>query len=403
MEYRVLTDESIREYIKNIDSVNEYLGNEEIEIEEIGDGNLNFVFIIKSGDKSVILKQAVPYLRCVGEEWPLSRERMSYEIRALKTFKDIANNNIPNIFHSDENMSLIIMQNLNKHIIMRKGLIQATKYPNFAEHISTFLANSLFKTSSLYLSSSEKRELMDKFNSNRELCKMTEDFVFTFPYMKHDSNNINLLMQKEYQELIHDIGFKVNILKLKNLFMNKSEALLHGDLHTGSIMLNENETYVIDPEFAFFGPFGFDIGAIIANLIQSYLSHFERTKDEIFQEWVLETIREVLLDFEENFLELWDETKESALITEGFANKEVLYEYKQIFMQNIFQESLGFAGAKMARRIFGIAGVEDILGIKDLEARARVEGKSLKIAKRLVKEYEQIENIDELLDIIRGV
>ncbi len=401
MEYRVLTSESVIEYIKSIDRVREYLNAKEYEVYEIGDGNLNYVYVIKSGERSVILKQAVPYLRCAGESWSLSKERMSYEINALQTFKELADGSIPEIFHSDKEMSVVIMQNLDRHKIMRKELIEAKKFPNFAEQISSFLATSLFKTSSLYLSTPEKRELMSKFNSNSELCKMSEDFVFSFAYMQHSSNNINPLMIEEHQKLIQDLEFKKSMLKLKYLFMNKTDALLHGDLHTGSIMLNEQETYIIDPEFAFFGPFGFDIGAVIANLIQSYLSHFERSKNEEFQEWIIESIREVFVLFGVKFLDLWDKTSESALIVDGFANNEILDSYKSDFMQNIFKESIGFAGAKMARRLFGIAGVEDILGITDLDARARVEKKSLEIAKMFVKNYEKIENVDEIIEIIR--
>ena len=34
--------------------------------------------------------------------------------------------------------------------------------------------------------------------------------------------------------------------------MNNAQALLHGDLHTGSIFANEQGVKVIDPEFAFY-------------------------------------------------------------------------------------------------------------------------------------------------------
>jgi len=403
MSYKILTPELVKEYLKNIKEVAGYLGAEEPEITEIGDGNLNFVYIIKNGAKSVILKQAVPYLRCAGESWPLSRERMNYEIRALETFKSLADKNIPEIFYADEEMSVVVMQYLDNHIIMRKGLIEAKRYPEFAEHISTFLANSLFRTSSLSLLSSDKRKLMEKFNSNTELCKITEDFVFTFPYMQHDSNNINPKMDQVHKTLIQDGEFKKGILKLKYLFMSRSDALLHGDLHTGSIMLNSEETYVIDPEFAFVGPFGFDIGALIANLIQSYVSHFLRSRDGEFQEWLLGTIEEIYEKFEEKFLALWAESADNALTIPCFVDEDVLNEYKKEFMKNIFQESIGFAGAKMARRLFGIAGVEDILGIEDLDLRAEVEKKSLEIAKLFVKKYENIDSVEEMINIIKSV
>ena len=53
--------------------------------------------------------------------------------------------------------------------------------------------------------------------------------------------------------------------------MTAAEALIHGDLHTGSIMVNQDETKVIDPEFAFYGPMGFDVGLLLANFFLGLL------------------------------------------------------------------------------------------------------------------------------------
>ena len=84
---------------------------------------------------------------------------MTYEINSLKKFGDLARAYVPEIYYSSEEMSLMVMKHLKEHIIMRKGMIQGCVYPEFAEHISTYLAETLFKTSSLYLSSTEKRQL----------------------------------------------------------------------------------------------------------------------------------------------------------------------------------------------------------------------------------------------------
>ena len=54
---------------------------------------------------------------------------------------------------------------------------------------------------------------------------------------------------------------------LKHRFMTHGEALIHGDLHTGSVMVGGGRTVAIDPEFAFYGPVGFDLGAIWANAV----------------------------------------------------------------------------------------------------------------------------------------
>lgn len=56
--------------------------------------------------------------------------------------------------------------------------------------------------------------------------------------------------------------------------MERQQALLHGDLHTGSLMCTDDTTYVIDAEFAFCGPIAFDVGKMIANLLIAYFASF---------------------------------------------------------------------------------------------------------------------------------
>ncbi len=403
MSYHILTSKSIKEFLQNIPNIRDYFDDKNLISQEIGDGNLNFVFIVKSQKnpkKALIVKQAVPYLRCAGESFPLSRNRMSFEIRALLSYEKLTPSFVPKIYHKDEEMSLVIMEYLREHIIFRQGLMESKYYDNFCEHISTFLACNLFYTSSLHLDSSKKRQLIDSFNKNRELCKLTEDFVFTFAYMEHETNVIDADALQDAKELFSKMEFRKNVLKLKYIFMTKSDALLHGDLHTGSIMVDEKETFVIDPEFAFFGPFGFDIGALIANLINSYISHFYN-KDAEYREWILKTIVDIYEKFELKFLELWDNQKESSLITSDFIDDKTLLLYKKDFMQDIFCQSVGFAGCKITRRVFGIAGVEEIRGMKDLEKRADANKKALKIGIKLIENYENIKNTDALIKIIK--
>jgi 5-methylthioribose kinase len=402
MSYQVLNIDTIIEYALNIEAIKEYLEDGKIVANEIGDGNLNYVYILTNitNEKAIIIKQAVPYLRCVGEEFPLSKERMTYEIIALKEFAKIAPTNIPKVYYADEEMSLVAMEYLKDHIIMRKGLIDSTEYPLFAEHITTYLANALFKTSSLYLQSSQKRELIDKFNSNKELCKITEDFVFTFAFMDHETNSPHSKDNETARELFKDNEFKKEVLRLKYKFMTQTDALLHGDLHTGSIMINKDETYIIDPEFAFVGPFGFDVGAIVGNLIASYVSHLVQDADEEYRVWVLRAIKDILIKFEDKFLRLWNDTKESALRVNSFIDDYYFEDYQKDFMKTILQDSIGYAGCKLARRVFGIAGVEDIRGIEEQELKDRAEKIALDIARVLVKESKNIDSVDNIIDVL---
>ena len=406
MNYKVFDKNSIIEYLLEIKDVMNFFKNEAIVAEEIGDGNLNFVYKVSSVENpqtAMIVKQAVPYLRCVGEEFPLSRDRMTYEIRALQKFHGIFPNFVPKIYHSSEEMSIVAMEFLDKHIIMRGGLIQKIKYENFSEHISTYMAATLFYTSSLALSSEDKRALIAQFNGNTELCKLTEDLVFSFAFMEHETNdNTNVANNTDAKKLFEDEEFKTKVLDLKYKFMTQTDTLLHGDLHTGSIMLNQEQTYVIDPEFAFVGPFGFDVGALLANLINNYIHHAIVSKDEDFKAWLLKIIKEVLEKFQDKFLDYWNEHHDSALFVDGYLDDKSLHVYKEEFIKNILQESVGFAGCKMARRVYGVAGVQEIRGIEDVVLRSEAETLALKIARELVMKYENIQTIDEVLEIVKN-
>lgn len=404
MTYRILDTQSVKTFLLDIPEIKNYFDSEELQADEIGDGNVNFVFIVKSKTdpkKALIVKQAVPYLRCAGESFPLSRERMTFEIRALQEYEKLAPDYVPKIYYADEEMSIVVMEYLSDHIIMRKGLIEGTTYPLFSEHISDFLAKTLFFTSSLHLQSTEKRALINRFNANTQLCKLTEDFVFTFPYMSHETNHIDKQCEKEAKALFHDQSYKKNLLTLKYIFMTQTDALLHGDLHTGSIMLNQTETYVIDPEFAFVGPFGFDIGALIANLINAYISHEHTDRNRAFQDWILQTIEEIYTKFEMKFLDLWKRQQESALILPGFTDDATTEAFQKEFMQNIFTQSVGFAGCKIARRVFGIAGVEEIRGIEDDRTRKEASMHALRTGIGLIKSYREIKTVQQLCNYIK--
>ena len=126
-------------------------------ISEVGDGNLNLVFIVKGRSGGVAVKQALPYVRLVGESWPLPLSRAHYEHLALMHQARLAPGLVPAVLHHYEALALIAMELLEPHIIMRKGLIAGTRYPRFVDDITTFLARTLFLTSDLAVPAARRR------------------------------------------------------------------------------------------------------------------------------------------------------------------------------------------------------------------------------------------------------
>ena len=311
-EYRILHEADLRDYLAGLPAVAARLGGAPASwsISEVGDGNLNLVFIVKGDAGGIAVKQALPYVRLVGESWPLPLSRSHYEYLALTHQARLAPGLVPAVLHHNEGLALVVMELIEPHIIMRKGLIAGTLYPRFVGDIATFLARTLFFSSDLALPAARKKEGIAAFAGNHALCKITEDLIFTDPYRVAEQNRwTQPWLDATAAAFREDLDLHVAVSRLKLKFLNAPEALIHGDLHTGSIMVTESSTVVIDPEFAFYGPMGFDLGAVIGNLLMAYLASagHERSPGErrLFEVWVLETIENVWTEFAHEFLELW--------------------------------------------------------------------------------------------------
>jgi 5-methylthioribose kinase len=394
-EYRILRDADLRDYLAQLPPVAAQLGGSPTDwsISEVGDGNLNLVFIVRGAKSGIAVKQALPYVRLVGESWPLPLSRSHYEYRALVHQARLAPGLVPAVLHHNEALALIVMELLEPHIIMRKGLISGICYPRFVDHITTFLARTLFLSSDLAVPAAQKKEGIATFAGNHALCKITEDLIFTEPYFQAEQNRwTSPWLDATAASFREDLDLHVAISRLKLKFMAHPEALIHGDLHTGSIMVTESETLVIDPEFAFYGPIGFDVGAVLGNLIMSYLASagHERSPGErrSFEAWMLETIENVWAEFSRKFVELWraegrgDAYPATLFVGQGGAAR--LDTERQTYMDQLFQDSVAFSAAKIIRRILGLAHNIDFEWIEDLRLRAICEARSLRLARAIM-------------------
>jgi 5-methylthioribose kinase len=393
--YRPFEPDSLRAWLAERPNLGALVGGPPSawRISEVGDGNLNLVFLVEGEGPGLCVKQALPYVRLVGPEWPLPAERAFFEQAALIEHGRHVGKLVPRVHHYEPNLFCIVMERLSPHIVMRRGMIEAVRYPRFAEAISTYLANALFMTSDLAMSAGEKREKVALFARNTALCRITEDLVFTDPYRPHSRNRwTSPQLDVVKRDFERDTELKLAVSRLKGRFLHSAEALIHGDLHTGSIMVTEEDTRVIDPEFAVFGPMGFDLGAVIGNLLLNYFAQDgHETPDSPraeYQDWVLQAVRGVWTEFEAKFLELWRTGNTGDLYpADLFADatdRQALDAERGRFMQQLLADTLGFGAAKMIRRILGLAHNIDLEWIADPDRRAACERRCLHLARVLL-------------------
>ncbi|CAI7739397.1 unnamed protein product [Closterium sp. NIES-53] len=388
-------------------------GPAEWSVREVGDGNINFVYIVEGPGGALVVKQALPYVRVVGESWPMTLDRIYYEALALRQQFAWVPELVPEVYFFSHPMALLVMRYVAPPaIVLRKGLVQGRVYPRLAEHMSSFLASTLFLSSLIAINTEVYRDKVREFCGNVEMCRLTEQVIFTEPYVLATNNRWTTpQLDADAAALREDVPLKLAITELKSKFCERAQALLHADLHTGSVMVTEESTVVIDPEFAFYGPMGFDIGAFLGNLLLAYFSQDgHATADDsraAAKKWLLQCVTETWQKFEAKFLALWNDKA----LAKGDAYPQALYHdnaallsaAQTAFLREVFLDSLGFAGAKMIRRIVGIAHVEDLESIADPDVRAACERRALNFGKHLVKERHQFKSIADVAAAVEAI
>jgi 5-methylthioribose kinase len=407
--YVPIDDAKLSSILASLPEVSAKLGGVPAEwrVREVGDGNLNLVFIVEGPAGGLVVKQALPYVRLVGESWPLPLERSWFEYNALVEQARYAPRLVPKVFHFDRAQAMIVMEYLSPHIIMRKGLIRGIEYPHFAADIAEFLAATLFNTSVLAGAASAHKRRLELFARNIELCRITEDLIFTDPYREAPLNRwTSPHLDADKRAFEADSALKVAAQARKYQFLTAAQALIHGDLHTGSIMLTAHETRVIDPEFAFIGPISFDVGAVIGNLLLAYCAQegYEAAPHarDPYRAWILDQVAAVWAGFHDRFLALWRQAREGEAYVKGLftstQDEAALEEERRRFLRSLFEEMLGFGGLKMIRRILGLAHVEDLESITDPARRATCERNALRLAHMLVVEGVKFSGIAEVVE-----
>ena len=350
-----------------------------LQCQEISDGNVNYVFrVTDQNNQSVIVKYADGFIRN-SKTRKLSTKRSTIENEILKLQNQLCPHSVPEVYYFDRELHCIIMEDLKNYTIMRTALMEHQIFPLFAEHISEFLLQTLFKTTDLVMAPDEKKELAGKL-INADMCEISERLVFTEPYKNrqglnsyHQENN-QFIQQTLYQNeaLIFEVGI------LKNRFKNVAQSMLHGDLHTGSIFVNPKDTRVFDPEFSFFGPMGYDIGNVIGNLILSWVpvKLTAGLRQQAYLEWIESAVKGTIDLFISKYNSNYDENVNDPMLKSDA--------FKHYYLQTILGDTSGYAGTEIIRRTVGVAKVKEIQAVNDDIIKPQLERVLIKIGQEFI-------------------
>lgn len=329
---------------------------------EIGDGNMNYIYRISCGEKSLILKQAGEATRLSSGK-NISRKRNQREARALIRQNEIVPGSTPKVYLYDEVMDCMVMEDMKDYTVMRQALLDGRPLcDSFGEQIGHILAENYRQTSDVQADHIRKKYEVKEF-INPELCEISERLVFDEPIFNLSGGNGVEPENSAYVEENIYAGeeLKKEVGKLKYQFMTSSQSFIHGDLHTGSLFISEERVKIFDSEFAFYGPTGYDVGNVVAHLLLAKTNALLTERNEV-ADWTEKQIRSILRIFTEETIGQKRQPGKDAF------EKEL----NQWYIRNILADSAGYCGMEIIRRVLGVAKVKDVQSL-ERQKRCRAE------------------------------
>lgn len=247
-----------------------------VDVEELSDGNINYVYRLKAHDASVILKYAAGHLRSSGR--PLDPKRNRIEARYYETMTAVSDY-FPQVYTVNAERGYFLMEDLKEYTSLSQTLLNGIKVPNLGQTMAAFCAQAIEQGQAL-------TKNVAAFD-NDELKDITRRLVFTEPYTNDmERNQVTPGMESFVQKNLYDDELLASRARvLKERFEHAKDILLHGDLHDRSVWVKGASVKILDPEFATWGPAGFDAGMFWGNLWMAYFFH-RAEKNDSFASWL---------------------------------------------------------------------------------------------------------------------
>ena len=242
---------------------------EGVAAELAGEGNMNCVVRVRLADRSLILKQARPWV----EKYPSIAapvERAASEARFYRfaTRDSLVGAMMPSLLDFDEKSALLVMEDL----VAAEPLIdcyQASR--RFNQRQLNELADYLSALHSLVVPANEREGF-----HNTAMRRLNHEHIFDIP-LRRDGALSDMLeritpgLDRAADDLRQDRRYCDIVAKLGQRYLREEgPSLIHGDLFPGSLLQTASgELRVIDPEFCFCGDPEFDTGVFYAHLLLS--------------------------------------------------------------------------------------------------------------------------------------
>jgi 5-methylthioribose kinase len=361
----VLGREDVATYVAGRPELSRW--GEVTDVVEIGDGNINNVFRVICHGGTFVLKQSMPYVR-IDPSWRLTPTRIDFEAAFYQQWRDTSPLLPPRVYMFDAESHALAVEDLHGHEVWRHELAAGRVHPDAPIEIGRFLAAVALHARPWELPPSLEAQEAEE-TVNPIMTQLMEDVVFRFPYEDHPHNSFVAEVVPLVEEIRGDAGFRSELETLRSRWRDSREAMIHGDLHTGSVMVAGRAARAIDAEFSTCGPIAWDLGELTGNLLIAELhERIVRPGSSLD-----DPVGSVWAAFEQRLMD--NEPPRQSSATPGALAR---------WLTDVRSDAVGYAGAEMVRRVIGSGKADEVAALAG-ERHARAVTAMLRAGSDLVQ------------------
>ena len=313
--------------------------------EEDSQGLINYLFRVRGGGKSLILKQARSNMRLDDDvestdaSYCPPQGRNYSEYLSMKLRRAITPGCVPEVYYADRENHVFLMEDVSYIKPARSQLSQGVMIDGLARRVAEFLADNHFFTSEFYLDTEEFRELDRRF-VNTGMRAIMENWLFLRDTPTHQCP----ALPRHFLPYIFADDVVVQSHLLRNKYMSSTQAFIHSDIHTSNIFADDSQIKVIDMEYTFAGPMAYDLGYFLASLVSQYCSAVFRPfpsegERAGFKQYLLASIYDTVDCYQKRFAARWDDEAKAVYRTcPGF---------RDAFLRELVPDLAGYAAMPM--------------------------------------------------------
>jgi 5-methylthioribose kinase len=232
---------------------------EDATLEPAGEGNINWVrrVRISPDGRSLVLKQARPALERF-PEYEVTTERIVFESR----YYEVARPNdlgrvLPLVLAFDEGERVLLLEDLGSAERLDDALRRGVDGRDAARGLGQFLGRVHAAT--------RNNALLAQSFRNDAMRRLHGDHVFFLPF-RENTFPLSSGLKRKAERVWRDATLTARADRAYARYLGAQEALVHGDVQAGNVLLSPSGPKLLDAEIAHLGDPAFDVGTLVAHL-----------------------------------------------------------------------------------------------------------------------------------------